>query len=170
MKMRSLPAAKACAAEQPILQEDWKVRVWPVVKRLPAYIRLAWALARDPAIPQRDKLLLYSVVLYSVSPLAFALGTIPIVGQVDNFALLLLAIRQTLRHCKPEITSRHCARFHLSTSQVSEDLHTLADVARRAVMTVGAPLKEQARFAGRVAAGFGKRTLRRLITPRTSRY
>jgi uncharacterized membrane protein YkvA (DUF1232 family) len=148
--------------ERPLIKEDWKRLVWPIVKRLPTYVRLAWALGRDPTIPHRHKLLLYSSVLYSVSPLTFALGVIPLVGQVDNIILLLFGIQQILRSCEPRTARRHLARFGLSTTQVTDDLRTLGLVTAHALLAVGRPLAAHARFAGHVAAGFGRRALRRL--------
>jgi Cu2+-exporting ATPase len=51
---RRLASVKqAAVAPPPSLQagDDPRALIWPIVKRLPAYLRLAWALSREPAIP-----------------------------------------------------------------------------------------------------------------------
>ena len=156
--LRSTRTPPQRASHRPIRRQDWKDLVWPIVKRLPAYVRLAWALGRDPAIPRRHKLVLYSAVAYSVSPIAAAIGVVPLIGQVDNILLLLLGIQQILRASGPRLTARHVARAGLTETQVSEDLHTLRGVVIRAVAAAGQPVGAGARFAGHVAAGFLRRT------------
>src|SRR5579871_1216635 len=88
--------------------------VWPMVKRLPTYGKLALALLKEPAIPQRHKIWLYSVVLYEVSPPHLLIAAVPVLGQIDSIALFLIGLRQILRHCLPVVAARHLERLSLT--------------------------------------------------------
>ncbi len=78
---------------------DVRALILPIVKRLPAYLRLGWALSREPAIPWRHKTLLYLFPIYYVSPAHLLVHPIPVLGQIDGAAFFLLALRQALTHC-----------------------------------------------------------------------
>jgi len=143
-------------------QSAQKAQLWPIVKRLPAYLRCGWALIREPAIPLKHKALLYSVVLYSVTPANLIVGAIPVVGQVDNTLLFLLGLRQAFANCPPEIAARHLKRAGLDAGQLDQDLATIMTLARRALRRG----RREIRFAGRVAGGMSRRIARRLIARR----
>src|SRR5436305_2848730 len=87
-----------------------KAELLPIVKRFPAYLRCGWALIREPAIPLKHKTLLYSVVLYTITPAHMVVGVVPVLGQVDSTLMFLLGLRQALAHCPPEIRRKHLKR------------------------------------------------------------
>jgi uncharacterized membrane protein YkvA (DUF1232 family) len=136
--------------------------LWPVVRRLPAYARLAWALAREPSIPARHKALLYAAAVYTVTPAHAPLGVIPVVGQVDSPVLLLLGLRTALAHCPASVARRHLAAAGLSRRQLEVDLGTTLYVAGVALGQASRSTARQLRFAARVARGFTRRTIQRL--------
>ncbi len=144
---------------------DLKRIVWPIVRRLPSYVRLGWALLRDPAIERRHKALLTSAVLYTVTPIHLILSPIPVVGQLDSVVLLLLGLQQALAHCPPESRARYFARLQLRPRQITKDLHVVLYATWVALGKVGRPI-HRLRFAGHVAAGFGRRIVRRLAGSR----
>ncbi len=137
-----------------------RAAVWPILKRIPVYMRLAWALAREPSIPRRYKALLYSSAAYSFTPVSMVTGAVPVLGQLDGILLLLLGIRQAAEHCPPDACRRHYARLNLAPDQINQDLAAISSVTRG----VGRQVGTEARFVGRVAGGFGRRLLRRLLT------
>ena len=141
---------------------DLKAQLLPIAKRFPAYLRCGWALIREPAIPLKHKTLLYSVVLYSVTPAHMVVGVIPVLGQVDSVLMFLLGLRQALAHCPPAVRRRHLERLGISPGQLDEDLATVMAIARRAIRRG----RREIRFAGRVAAGLGRRVAVRLLTPK----
>ena len=142
--------------------QDLKAILWPIAKRLPAYVRLAWALVREPAIPRRHKTLLYSTAVYTFTPLHWIASPIPVVGQADSVVLLLLGLRQALTHCPPQIRARHLARLKIAPGQMDKDLRATMAVAWYALGEIGRPVTRNVRFAGRVAGGFSRRLAYRI--------
>jgi uncharacterized membrane protein YkvA (DUF1232 family) len=143
-------------------EEQFKAVVWPVLKRTPAYVRLAWALARDPAIPHRHKTMLYGTVVYQLSPIHYAVTPIPVIGQVDFFILLTLSIKQMLDHCPPKIAEAHFARLGLATDQLDRDSLAIRSFCGKSFGRASRQFGGNVKFAGRVAGGMGRRMLRRV--------
>ena len=158
--MRRKPASKRSHAGDS-LENDVRLLLWPIVKRLPGYARLAWALMRDPEIPARHKVALSAAVLYTVSPLQWIGGMVPVVGQIDSIVFLLLGLQSTLRHAPPAVAKRHLEQLGIPPRQLNKDLHVTVWVAVRTVGRVGTPLRRNVTLAGRLAYGFGKRVVRR---------
>lgn len=138
--------------------------LWPLFRRLPAYVKLAWALVREPAIPARHKSLLYGAAALTVPPLSLVTAPIPVLGQLDGVILLLLGIRQAARHCPPEVLRAHQQKLRLRPGQADKDLHVALYAAWLAAGRVARPAARSVRFAGRVAYTFTRRMVRRLST------
>jgi uncharacterized membrane protein YkvA (DUF1232 family) len=136
--------------------------LWPIVKRLPAYIRLGWALGKEPAVSRRHKALLLSAALYSLTPAQLVTGVIPVIGQIDSVVLFLLGLRHALRNCPAEVADVHLDRLGLERNQLESDLQALLDIAVSALHSTSGYVGENLRFAGRVASGLGRRTLKRI--------
>jgi hypothetical protein len=143
-------------------REIWALLA-PIFKRVPAYVRLGWALLRDRRLARRHKSLLYFTIIYTLSPLHMLLGPIPVVAQVDSLVLLLLGIRQALAHCPPEAVDRHLDRFGLPRRQMDRDLNVAVSVAGYTLSRLSGPVGRNVAFGGRVAAGFGRRLVGRLL-------
>lgn len=131
------------------------VRLAGTVARLPHYLNLAQALARDPVVPKRHKAALAAGIGYAVLPLDLLPGIIPLIGQLDDLGALLLGLRQALAGCPPAVAAAHLRRAGLSDSALDADLRTVAvatvwlvaGAAGLAARVVRAPL----RLLGRVA-------------------
>ena len=144
--------------QQPSLEDtehyepDDSVRqLWPVIRRLPAYVRLAWRLLRDPALTRCEKAPLIAAVTYCVTPLHWPVNAVPVLGQIDTPLALLLGLEYTLTHCSPDVKEAHLLRLGLHAHQVEEDLSTVKRVAG----SLPRKTAGQLRFAGvltRVAA------------------
>lgn len=161
----SVPARLPRSTQLPrgdLTPQEMKAILWPIVKRLPAYVRLAWALVREPAIPRRYKTLLYTTAVYTFTPLHLIASPIPVVGQADSVVLLLLGLRQALTHCPPQVKARHLARLKIRPGQMDKDLHATLGVAWYALGEIGRPVTRNVRFAGRVAGGFSRRLAYRI--------
>jgi uncharacterized membrane protein YkvA (DUF1232 family) len=143
----------------PISNHPTKSAIWPMVKRTPAYLRLGLELAKNPSISHRHKLLLYSTVAYQVSPLHLVVTPIPVVGQLDCIALLLLSIRQMATHCPPAVFTRCLQRSKIEPSQYESDMNTVIGTTSNA----GRQFSSKARFAGRVVRFMGLRAFARLV-------
>lgn len=142
---------------------DFKKILWPILKRMPRYLRMGIALAREPAIPTRHKSVLISAVVYQVTPIHLIVTPIPVVGQIDTAALLLLGIRQAYNHCPPDIAKEHFARLGLPPAQLRRDMAVILGLGDYTMTSAGTRIARDARFAGRVAAGFGRRQIGRLF-------
>jgi hypothetical protein len=164
MKANTPAQARRALRPPPSLSPgETKALLWPIVKRVPAYVRLGWALCREPAIPHRHKTLLYTTLVYTFTPAHLLLSPVPVLGQVDSLVLLLLGIRQAVAHCPAEVCDHHLARLKLAPTQLNRDLHVTLYVSWHTVGKIGRPLGHHLRFAGRVLRGFSRRTLKRLL-------
>lgn len=54
---------------------------------------MAWRLVRDPRVPWTLKLIPALALLYVVSPVDLAPDFIPLLGQIDDVAILLVALK-----------------------------------------------------------------------------
>src|SRR3990172_5915565 len=59
-----------------------RMELMPVLRRLPAYSRLAWALVRDRRIKRRHRILLLGGIGYLLSPIDLIPGFIPLLGRL----------------------------------------------------------------------------------------
>ena len=100
-----------------------------LVRRLPAYGRLAWALARDPKLSRVRRAAVLAAAGYVVSPIDLVPGIIPVLGQLDDLAVALVAIRFALDGLKPEVRTQRLAAVGLSPADVEADLRTTRQIA-----------------------------------------
>lgn len=70
---------------------------------LPQCLHLFRALARDPRLPRRRKLLLVGLALYLASPLDLVPDFVPVVGQLDDALLVALVLRSVVRAAGREL-------------------------------------------------------------------
>lgn len=120
----------------------------PVIRRLPAYSKLAWALVRDRRVRRRHKALLLGGIGYLFSPIDAIPGLIPILGQVDDLAVTLWALRAVLRRLPPEVAAERLAAVGITMEQIDADL---AQLGRSATFITGNALRFGARMAGGTA-------------------
>lgn len=124
---------------------------WETVKRLPSYVRLATLMARDPQVPRSSKALLVAGTAYTVTPIDFVPGVIPVAGQLDDLYVLLTALRQAIRACPDEIVEAHLTATGVTAASIDADLALVRKMVRRGVAwTVrngGKALKGATRYA-----------------------
>jgi len=72
-----------------------------------ADLRLAVRLLREPAVPLVVKSLPFAAVLYVVSPLDFIPDVLPVIGEIDDLAIVLLGLKVFLRLCPAAVTAFH---------------------------------------------------------------
>jgi uncharacterized membrane protein YkvA (DUF1232 family) len=101
------------------------VRFVGVMTRVPRYIKLGWLLMNDPTVSGTGKAALGGGLAYAVSPIDAVPGFIPVLGQLDDLAVLLLAVRTALRSCPTEVADRHLQATGLSWEALERDLVTL---------------------------------------------
>jgi len=100
-----------------------------LVRRLPKYGRLAWALAGDPRLSRVRRAAVLAAAAYVVSPIDLVPGIIPVVGQLDDLAVALAAIRFALDGLRPEVRAQRLAAAGLSPADLDADLRTTRAIA-----------------------------------------
>jgi uncharacterized membrane protein YkvA (DUF1232 family) len=66
---------------------------WFSLARTWRELRLAWRLLRDPRVPAAAKLIPLAAAAYIAWPWDLATDAWPVVGQLDDVAVLLLSLR-----------------------------------------------------------------------------
>ena len=80
-----------------------------LLRTLLGHARLCWCLLREPAVPSLLKLLPFFALLYLVSPIDGVPDFIPVLGQLDDLGVLLLALESFLRLCPEAVVAHHRA-------------------------------------------------------------
>jgi uncharacterized membrane protein YkvA (DUF1232 family) len=111
--------------DDPFPRERWGA----LVGRIPAYLRLTWHLGRDPLLGRARRVALVAAAGYVASPVDLVPGVIPMIGQLDDLAVALAAIRLALAGLSPERRQRHLDAVGLTDDHLVNDLGTLAATA-----------------------------------------
>ena len=93
-----------------------------LMRKMPAYARLVWALARDPRVPTRQKLVLGAIAGYLVFPIDIIPDFIPVIGQMDDLAVLILGLDWFIRNAPPNVVEEHMARIAAHDDTLARDL------------------------------------------------
>ena len=100
-----------------------------VVARVPRYVKLGWLLMNEQTVSGRGKAALGGGLAYAISPIDPVPGFIPVLGQLDDLAVLLLAVRMALKSAPTEVADRHLAEAGLSWQTLERDLVTIRATA-----------------------------------------
>jgi uncharacterized membrane protein YkvA (DUF1232 family) len=87
-----------------------------LLAQLPARIRLHWRLVRDRRVPPWAKALLGAAVVYVILPFDLIPDTLPVVGEVDDVVVLIMAARWFLRLCPPAVVAEHARALGVRTT------------------------------------------------------
>lgn len=148
-------------------------RLGETLRRLPAYLRLARALLGDRRLGRLRKVGLGAGIAYLASPIDLVPGIVPVLGQLDDLAAVLLALRFALRGLPGPAADALLATSGLSRELLARDLDnvrvTAAWTARgaaragvRAAAVAGRGIAGASRLATRAArAGLGRVARRR---------
>lgn len=96
-----------------------------LVRRLPAYARLAWRLGRDERLGGGRRAAVVGAAAYLASPIDLVPGIIPVAGQLDDAAVALLGLRFALRGLPPAERQAHLTATGLVASDLDDDLTTV---------------------------------------------
>ncbi|CAN5610525.1 hypothetical protein BH23CHL7_BH23CHL7_07300 [soil metagenome] len=99
-----------------------------LVRRLPAYARLAWALAKDPRLSKARRAAVLAGAAYVISPIDFVPGVIPVLGQLDDLAVALAVIRVALDGLKPDVRAAKLADAGMSEADLAADIRATRDM------------------------------------------
>ena len=69
--------------------------------------QLVWRLLADARVPVLPKLIIPLVIVYVVSPIDLIPDVMPIVGQMDDLAVIFMGIRFFIELCPADIVMEH---------------------------------------------------------------
>src|SRR5438105_10169268 len=96
--------------------------MFDLVRKLPMYGRLVWALLRDPRVPATRKGMLVLLAGYLVNPLDIIPDFIPVLGQLDDIAVTLLVLDAFIKSVPAEVVDEHLARISRNEDDLRHDL------------------------------------------------
>ncbi len=128
-------------------------RVAATLRRMPAYLKLAWRLARDPLLSRTRRGAVVAAAGYLASPVDLVPGVIPVLGQLDDIAVGLAAIKFALAGLDTDRRREHLAAVGLEDVHLTHDLRTV-------VATSAWLVRAGARTTGRIARHGGQIALR----------
>jgi uncharacterized membrane protein YkvA (DUF1232 family) len=144
--------ADRATSGDPFPREAWTT----LASHAAGYLRLTVALLRDPSVSRHRRAALLAAAAYFASPIDLIPGIVPVLGQVDDLAVAMLAIRLALNALEPSRRQMHLAAAGLSDETLHEDL---VATGRLAAWT--------ARAGARTGLRIGRGALR--VTVRTGR-
>ena len=132
-----------------------------LVGRFPRYARLAWRLSRDDRLSRARQAALVAAAVYLVSPIDLVPGFIPVVGQLDDGLVVLLAIRHALTGLAPAHREAALAEAGLDMRVLDDDLETIratyAWIGRQGARLTWRVTRDVARTASRLGRRLGSR-------------
>ena len=128
-------------------------RLTEILGRLPRYLVLARALAGDPALAKWRKAALAASVVYLASPIDFVPGLIPVAGQLDDLAAVLLGLRVALGGLSAEAAAAHLAAAGLDEASIGRDLAIVRGAAGWLARRTASAAATVGRASVRAAAG-----------------
>ena len=96
-----------------------------VIQHVPKYARLAWVVVKDPDLTGKQRAVLMAAVGYSLSPIDAIPGIIPVIGQMDDLAVIIFALRWVLRSMPEDKSDRYLSQADLTIDILDDDLQLL---------------------------------------------
>ena len=82
-------------------------RAWQVLLHLPSILRLYWRLFRDERVSVWPKAMLVAAVAYVIMPFDLIPDYLPVIGEIDDLVVVLLAARWFVQWCPPAVVREH---------------------------------------------------------------
>ena len=100
-----------------------------MVHRTPRYAKLAWRLGKDPMLSKARRVAVVAAAGYLVSPVDLVPGFIPVLGQLDDLAFALAALRLALDGLHPDRRRMHLEAVGLEDAHLADDIRTVGATA-----------------------------------------
>lgn len=126
-------------------------RFGALVRRLPRYARLGWRLSRHPKLSRSRRAALLAGLVYVASPIDLV-PIIPVAGQLDDAAAMLIALGVALRGLSDEDRARLLAAANLAPGDIDDDLRTIGACYAWMGRSAGRVGVRATRAVGRAAA------------------
>jgi len=127
-------------------------RLSATLHRMPAYARLAFGLAGDPALAKKRRAAVIAAAGYLISPIDLVPGVIPVLGQLDDLAVAVAALRFALAGLDTARRREHLAAVGLADDDLAHDLATMGAVTAWTVRAGARTTRRAAVKGGQVAA------------------
>jgi uncharacterized membrane protein YkvA (DUF1232 family) len=92
-----------------------------VIPRIPKYGKLTWLLLKDAKLSAKQKTALIAAVGYSISPIDAIPGFIPVIGQLDDLAVVLYTVRWILSSMPTHEAESFLSKAGLTTEILEDD-------------------------------------------------
>jgi uncharacterized membrane protein YkvA (DUF1232 family) len=132
-----------------------------LIGRLPRYARLAWRLGRDDRLPSWRRAALLAGAAYLASPIDLVPGIIPVAGQLDDAAAVILALKLALGGLPNLARQKALAETGLTRADLDADLRTIGATYGWIGRRGGRLAWRGVRAAARTGARLGARVVRR---------
>ena len=83
---------------------------------LPSLLRLYWRLFRDRRVSIWPKALLVGALAYVVLPLDLLPDGLPVIGEIDDLVIVIVAARWFIQWCPPDVVREHVRAIGSGTS------------------------------------------------------
>jgi uncharacterized membrane protein YkvA (DUF1232 family) len=100
-------------------------RFGATLRRMPRYLKLAWRLGRDPLLSRARRAAVIAAAGYLVSPIDAVPDVIPVIGRLDDIAVVLAALRFAMAGLDPVRRREHLDAVGLEDGDIAEDLRTV---------------------------------------------
>jgi uncharacterized membrane protein YkvA (DUF1232 family) len=87
--------------------ESGRDSVMALVRDIPNFGRLLWGLARDPRVSRADKGIVVAALAYVALPFDFLPDTIPLIGEIDDVYVIMLALSRLVNNAGMEVLLDH---------------------------------------------------------------
>jgi len=77
------------------------------VRQIPAYLRLLWGLMTDERVSTVDKMLVGAAIGYVIMPFDLIPDFIPLIGQVDDIYVIMLALDRLISRAGSDVLADH---------------------------------------------------------------
>ena len=121
MAASATPASRSLASGDPFPTQRFRA----LLRRMPAYGRLAWRIGRDPDLGTPRRAALVGAMAYLASPIDLVPGFIPVAGQLDDAAVALLGLRFALHGLPASRRVAHLSATGLTAADLDHDLTTV---------------------------------------------
>jgi len=101
----------------------------PLASRAPTYGRLLVELLRDPRVPLGSKAVIAAAAAYIASPIDLVPDFVPIIGRIDDAAVLVLAFDFFLESVPRSLVVEKMSQLGIDGRELERDLES----ARRAI-------------------------------------
>jgi uncharacterized membrane protein YkvA (DUF1232 family) len=134
------------------------------LRRMPRYGKLAWRVGRDPLLSKARRAAVIAAAGYLVSPIDAVPDIFPVIGRLDDIAVVLAALRFAMAGLDPARRREHLEAVGLKDDDLAEDLRALGLTTAwtlRAGARTTARLTRRSASLGLSAARTGGRAARR---------